>query len=94
MKRRKMTAKLERFFKGLDKVYNFSSLKTTIGYRDSKVIHLHEIKRFSTKYNLTIRLGIGCFVVDDNTNKYTYLVVWNKNKLIVESKDQDMMRYI
>jgi len=77
MKRRKLTSKLEKLFKGLNKRYRF----------DEELYLPDEVSKFSQKYNVNFGFGIGCFKVTDLKAGYIYLVSWDKGRLMVESKD-------
>ena len=93
MKRRKLTPKIEKMFKKLELKYNLKNTDTSITLRETNVLNSDAIHNFKLKYGVYIRLGIGCIVIDDTINNFSYFICYNKNnKRFIECRDDKWIK--
>ena len=85
-KQRKLQPKIERLCKALGWDYKKDIFKWSITLRESNIINCNKICDFKIKYNVEVRIGIGCLVIEDNLSKYKYLVSYTKNKLNIDCR--------
>lgn len=84
IKRRKLTPKIERLFKNLEKHHPLKECNSSLDFRDIDVLNSWQLSEFKLKYNVYIRLGISCIVIADLDFKFKYLIYYVKNKRYID----------
>lgn len=86
-KQRKLQPKIERLFKALELRYKKEQFNTRIDLRESCILNSDIISDFKHKYNVEVRIGIGCLVIEDNLTKLLYLIGYDdNNKRFIECR--------